>query len=201
MVTTHATQVVIPVKAFDRAKARLAVALSDHERAALARSMATHVVEATGGLATWVVCDDVEVAAWARGVGASVSWQPGRGLNGAVTAAVAERFDDGAARVIVVHSDLPIITSIATFDADSGELVLAPDRHGDGTNVVSTPTPEFRFAYGPMSFERHWGEGRRLGLPTRIVDDTHVGWDVDVPEDLAVFGSDEPAETTKAGAD
>ncbi len=76
--------VLVPVKAFGEAKLRLAPALSAPERAALARTMATRVVASAAGLPVAVVCDDLEVAAWARELGALVIWEPGRGLNGAV---------------------------------------------------------------------------------------------------------------------
>jgi len=187
MAPARTSQVVIPVKAFARAKARLAPALAVAERAELARDMAVGVVHAAGPQRTWVVCDDDEVARWAEGEGASVCWQPGRGLNGAVHAAVLERFTAGATRVVVVHSDLPLIASLDAVDPMSDELVLVPDRHGSGTNVVSTPSPSFGFAYGPGSFDRHVAEGTRLGLVTRIVRDRSLGWDVDEPADLTVF--------------
>lgn len=188
MAPPHDVQVVIPVKSFTRAKARLAPALSASARAALAREMATGVVRAAGDRPAWVVCDDPEVADWARTVGCGVCWRPGTGLNGAVDAAVAERFAAGATRVVVVHSDLPLLTSLDAVTAGSAEVVLAPDRHGSGTNVVSTPTASFRFAYGPGSFDRHLAEAERLGLEVRVVRDRTLGWDVDEPADLEVFG-------------
>lgn len=179
--------VLVPVKAFARAKARLAPALDPTERSALARTMATRVIRALGDRPVWVVCDDAEVAAWARSQGASVSWQPGRGLNGAVTGATRERFDDGARRVTVVHSDLPLLAVLPPMGTEPDSLVLVPDRHGLGSNVVSTPTPRFRFFYGTASLQRHLDEGRRLGLPIRVLRDVPLSWDVDEPADLAVF--------------
>ena len=62
--------VLVPVKAFHQAKLRLAPALDQAQRAALAREMATNVVRAAGDLPVAVVCDDDEVAAWAATVGA-----------------------------------------------------------------------------------------------------------------------------------
>jgi len=52
--------------------------------------MATRVLAAAKSLPTSVVCDDVDVAAWAEAHSASVIWRPGLGLNGAVTDAVEE---------------------------------------------------------------------------------------------------------------
>jgi 2-phospho-L-lactate guanylyltransferase len=182
--------VLVPVKAFARAKARLAPTLTPAERAELARSMAESVLRAAGGLDVWVVCDDDDVAAWARDLGAEVAWHPGTGLDGAVSAACTERFAHGATRVAVVHGDLPLIESMAWHDQSGDAVVLVPDRHGKGTNVISTPTPAFRFAYGPGSFARHVAEVERLGLELCVVHDLAMGWDIDVPSDLsAIDGS------------
>lgn len=179
--------VLVPVKSFTRAKARLAPTLNPAERAGLARTMAESVLRAAHGLNVWVVCDDDLVAGWARNLGAGVAWHPGTGLDGAVSAACTARFAEGATRVAVVHGDLPLVESMAWLDQTGDAVVLVPDRHGKGTNVISTPTPAFRFAYGPGSFARHVAEVERLGLELCVVRDAAMGWDVDVPSDLTVI--------------
>ena len=80
---SKAAAVVVPVKAFSKAKMRLAPVLSPDERAELARRMAEHVLSASKPLPVVVVCDDVEVAAWAEKLGARALPEPGLGLNGA----------------------------------------------------------------------------------------------------------------------
>ncbi len=176
--------VLVPVKAFRDAKGRLASALSPGERAELARSMADAVIRAAAPLRVWVVCDDEEVAAWAAGVGASVLWKPGRGLNGAVDEGVADLAELGVERVIVAHADLPHARDLA-WVAEGDGVTLVPDRHDDGTNVAAVPaTSGFVFAYGPGSFRRHVAEAERLGLPVRVVREPRLGWDVDLPDDL-----------------
>jgi 2-phospho-L-lactate guanylyltransferase len=57
--------VVVPVKAFDSAKRRLAPAVGPEARAHLARSMAEAVIRAAAPLPVVVVCDDPEVRTWA----------------------------------------------------------------------------------------------------------------------------------------
>ena len=93
--------VLIPVKAFAQAKLRLAGALSPERRAALARTMAERVIASAGALPVAVVCDDREVATWARSCGALVIWEPGRGLNGAVHEGVRVLRDAGVGMVAV----------------------------------------------------------------------------------------------------
>ena len=176
--------VVVPVKAFHTAKQRLAPRLDPGARAALARSMAAGVVAAARDLPVIVVCDDAEVRAWAATVGARALWTPGLGLDGAVEAGVATAAEEGAARVVVAHADLPLATDLGPVVGEQG-VVVVPDRHHDGTNVISIPAGSgFRFGYGPGSFDRHRAEALRLGLPVEVRDDLHLGWDVDVPADL-----------------
>lgn len=188
-----ALRVVVPVKAFDRSKARLADALSPPERAALAERLATAVVR---GAAPWpvvVVCDDDGVAVWATALGASVVRSDGLDLSGSVQAAVDGL--DGADLAAVVHADLAAPGSLGPFlaavhaTARADEVVLVPDRHGDGSNVLVVPVGRgFRFAYGPGSAARHQQEAAGRGLSCRTVVDAGLGWDVDVPADLPQDG-------------
>lgn len=179
----------MPVKSFDLAKARLAGALTAGERAGLARRMAAGVLAAAGPLPAWVVCDSHEVAEWAAGEGAGVIWRPGTGLNGAVTAAVEFLATSGYDQVIVAHGDLPLAADLGWVGAFEG-VTIVRDRRGDGTNVLALPTGAgFVFAYGPGSAARHRAEAERIGSAVRVVDDERLGWDVDTPDDLAVFGT------------
>jgi 2-phospho-L-lactate guanylyltransferase len=181
--------VVIPVKAFAEAKVRLAPALGPDARAELARTMAEQVVAAAHPLPITVVCDHVEVAGWAAGLGLTVEWTPGLGLDGAVHAGVAAVEAAGATPVVVAHADLPLARGLSQLAGigDQRTVVLVPDRHDDGTNVIVLPAgTAFRFAYGPGSFARHRAEVERLGLRLRVERDPWLGWDVDQPADLAL---------------
>ncbi|MGI8492041.1 MAG: 2-phospho-L-lactate guanylyltransferase [Acidimicrobiales bacterium] len=176
--------VLVPVKAFAQAKLRLAPALSADRRSALARTMAERVVRSAGKLPVAVVCDDPEVAAWARQLGARVIWEPGRGLNGAVEEGVARLGEAGARMVVVAAGDLPLATDLEWIPRFDG-ITIIPDRRRDGTNVIALPTRSgFTFSYGPGSFARHLLEAKRLELPSRVVYSSPLGWDVDLPDDL-----------------
>jgi 2-phospho-L-lactate/phosphoenolpyruvate guanylyltransferase len=178
--------VLVPVKRFAAAKVRLAPALGAGERSALARSMAATVVAAAAPLPVWVVCDDAEVAEWAVAAGAAVLSKPGRGLNGAVNEGVADLAAAGVDAVIVAHADLPLATDLGWVGRFDG-VTLVPDRHDDGTNVACVPARSgFTFAYGPGSFGRHRAEAARLGLGLRVCRERRLGWDVDLPGDLAL---------------
>jgi 2-phospho-L-lactate guanylyltransferase len=181
--------VLIPVKAFAQAKRRLGATLPDKVRVELVRSMATHVVAACAPLPVAVVCDDDDVAQWAAALGATVMWEPGQGLNGAVRAGVDQLDAWGVERVIVAHGDLPRASglgSLAPFDG----VTLVPDRIDDGTNVLRLPMgSDFHFAYGPGSFRAHRAEAVRLGLPVRILRVPALAYDVDWPADVHELSS------------
>jgi 2-phospho-L-lactate/phosphoenolpyruvate guanylyltransferase len=178
--------VLVPVKAFSDAKVRLAAALTPADRAILARSMAERVVAAARGLPVAVVCDDREVATWARELGALVIWEPGQGLNRAVDGGVRRLHGLGVEHVTVAHADLPLATDLRWVGRFVG-VTLVPDRQEDGTNVIGLPTgTEFVFSYGPGSFARHVAEAQQTGLPWRVVRAPLLAWDVDSPDDLGV---------------
>jgi 2-phospho-L-lactate guanylyltransferase len=176
--------VLIPVKAFHQAKRRLGSALSDADRILLVRTMAAQVVAACVPLPVAVVCDDRGVAQWASGVGATVMWEPGQGLNGAVRAGVDRLARAGTRWVTVAHGDLPRahgLGQLAPFDG----VTLVPDRRDDGTNVLRLPAEsDFGFAYGPGSFRSHRAEATRLGLAVRVLREPNLAYDVDWPADV-----------------
>ncbi len=146
--------------------------------------MAERVLAAARPLPVAVVCDDLAVAGWARGRGALVIWEPGRGLNGAVEAGVVHLASMGVDQVTVAHGDLPYAAGLASVGARPG-ITLVPDRARNGTNVVVVPTGcGFRFAYGPGSFARHQSEADRLGLPVHVIDDPCLALDIDEPADV-----------------
>ncbi len=180
--------VLVPVKSFRDAKHRLATVMGDEERRALVQRMATRVLTAAAPATTAVVCDDTEVADWARAHGALVIWEPGRGLNGAVEAGVDHLASMGAAWVTVAHADLPRAVDLAALGEPAGftGVVAVPDSRDDGTNVLRVPVRcGFRFSYGPGSFARHRAECERLGLAMFISRVPELIHDVDWPADLA----------------
>ena len=213
--------VLVPVKDFELAKGRLAPQLPAAERAELARAMAARVVQAAGSTQALVVCDDDEVAEWARSVGAHPLRIEVRGLNGALAAAVeqlsgAERGEAppwlastgrSAARrgrwpqhVVIAHCDLPRAETLEGL-AEPGTVTVVPDRHLDGTNVMALPLGAgFEFHYGPGSFKAHCDEALRCGLDLRVRRIAALEFDVDTPDDFAEYmaGTDlvgQPAAT------
>ncbi len=176
--------VLVPVKAFGRAKGRLSGVLTEEGRRRLAMAMAEHVLEAARPLPAAVVCDDREVADWARRRGALVIWEPGRGLNGAVEAGVEHLATMGVEYAVVAHADLPLPEGLGAIGRFDG-VTLVPDHRDDGTNVVGLPTRcGFRFSYGPGSFDRHRSACAASGLEWRVLRHPELALDIDSPTDL-----------------
>ena len=180
---TGRTIVLVPIRSFDNAKSRLAASLDPLARRALIRRMAETVVAAAHDLPVWVVTDDDEVTDWARARGVLSCAVGVSGLNPAVTAAAAAAAGAGASRIIIAHADLPYASDLRVVTGTG--VALAPDRHRDGSNVMSLPTNTgFVFAYGPGSFAKHRREATRLGLEFSEINDVSLAWDVDSPDDL-----------------
>lgn len=174
---------IVPIRSFRFGKARLAEAMSDIDRAELARTLAVGVLAAALPLPVFVVSNDDEVRALAVECGASIVDDPGS-LNGAAHAGLAAAAAAGAKRIIVVHADIARPTPFA-WVADFDGVTIVPDRHGSGTNVMCVPAAtDFVFAYGDGSRARHEAEAARCGLAVRVVADVALGWDIDEPDDL-----------------
>ena len=175
--------VLIPIKAFHVAKARLSGWLSDDDRERLARFMAERVVRAAGPLPTFVACDDDTVAAWAESLGAEVLWGPGLGLNGAIDSGVDTVAGKGADHVIISHGDLPLADHLDRL-VRPGQVVLVPDRRRDGTNVLSRPTDlDLPASYGAGSFRTHLAAALATGAPVSVRTDIRLAIDIDTIDD------------------
>ena len=182
--------VVIPFKQPGQAKGRLAAALSEAERAALAGAMMHHVVRVASQAAH--VQQLCLLGPTRLGLPEDILLldDPGLGLNPALHAALDHVTDAGADRMIVLFADLPLLTSQDVellAAAPAGTIAMAPDRHGIGTNALSLPLPTakgFTFCFGPDSFARHHAEADQLGIRIEEVHSQGLARDVDMPEDL-----------------
>ncbi len=184
--TSSPALVLVPVKSFARAKGRLAEVMHHAARRDLAIAMAQVVLDAAAPLGAVVVCDDDEVAEWARDRGAAVAWTPALDLNGALRSAATRAAAAEVDRVIIAHADLPFASALDRFaQAAPDEVLIVADRHDDGTNVMSLPTePMMDLHYGAGSLAAHRRAARDLGLTVTEVFDEALAWDVDLPGDL-----------------
>ena len=169
---------------------RLASALPPVRRTALVRAMLAHVV--TAAQAAQTIDHLCLIGPSRHGLPETLPLltDPGRGLNPALTAALAHAAAHGAARVLILPADLPLLTTNdinLLAAAPAGTIAIAPDRHGTGTNALSLPLPAaagFTFAFGSDSCALHHAEAARLGLRLEEVCSSGLANDVDLPADL-----------------
>jgi 2-phospho-L-lactate guanylyltransferase len=182
---------VIPVKRLADGKSRLSAALAPDARIRLVQTMAAHVVAAAQAAPN---IDHVCIVGPERlGLPGDIERidDPGEGLNAALSHAVAALAERGATRIVAVAGDLPQVTGhdIALLAAaPDGEIAIAPDRHGTGTNALSLPLPQasdYAFTFGRDSFSHHHGEAERLGLAIETIHSLGLERDIDEPPDLA----------------
>lgn len=184
---------VVPIRSFADAKSRLGVVLDADQRRRLASNCAARVLTRAGLDRSVVVCNDDDVEQWAHALGVSTCRVEGRGLNRSLQAAipriVAER---EPAEVVIVHADLAFPDVLTDLDTivpygTARTVTIVPDRHRDGTNVLALGfdiLSQWRFSYGPGSFEAHCDHARSLGADLRVIDGSDLGFDLDTPQDL-----------------
>jgi len=200
----------VPAKPLSLAKSRLAPLLGDADRMAITRAMLEDVLRALRRARlvdrVLVVTADPQLAAQARARGASVVDEGApRGLNGAVTLATEVALDLGAASVLVVLSDLPLVTApdVDALLARAPErgVVLVPSKEGTGTNAfLRRPGGIVPPCFGGRSLERHVSVAERQRLACTIAPDARIAFDLDTPEDLRAFAATTTATATYAEA-
>jgi len=190
----------VPVKSFEESKQRLKACLGDH-RAEFSRAMLSDVLDAlTASMeidAIAIVTSDSEV----RKISESrqiIAIDEGAvsGLNPSIEHAVDVLQGIGAARVTVVHADLPLATG-SEFDRicrmldevagaqEDAPMIISPCTDRQGTNVLSFDShSRLPFRYGPNSFELHHSsaEGSKTAMLT--VESDTLAVDIDRPSDL-----------------
>ncbi len=194
IMSTSLTFAIIPVKPLSRAKSRLARALKAPTRAALVRSIFSRTLDVIAQVeridGVIVVSRDLTILELARQRNVITLMESDSGLNPAITQAAQWAALHNAQAVIVIPVDLPLITPAdldALIDQAAEErcLVIAPDRHEDGTNVLLVRPPQaVQFAYGAASFNAHRAQAIERGLSVHEYRSPTTAFDIDVPGDL-----------------
>src|SRR5438309_5981081 len=185
----------VPAKALDRAKGRLAAVLSEDERRRLALAMLTDVLAAIRGVpqigSLAVVSPDAEVLDHAGSLGAQLVAEPEavRGINQALAHALADWPGAPLEALLVVLADVPAVTSsdlesvVEALPPDSG-VVICPSKARGTSALALRPPGAIPFRFGEQSFQWHKREAAARRLETRVLRIDSLANDIDEPEDL-----------------
>ena len=196
--------VIVPHRGVNAGKSRLSPMLNDVARGRLNRWLLGHTLQV---VSTWlndaqrcVVVSPCEVTlALARKAGAialrehsraQVPVATTRGLNAALTQAAAHAASLGAQRLLILPCDLPhldtaALEAMATLPVFGKEVVIAADRHYEGTNALLVDASVRQFAFGKNSLARHIAQGEARGVRTFPCVNAALAFDLDTAEDFA----------------
>ena len=200
---------IVPVKPLRRGKSRLAGTLTEDERTDLNRALLKHTLETLSDLkevdGVLVVSRDPNALTIARNHGARTVQEDGQPeLNTALKRATIVAQVYATRGVLVLPADLPLITreDILTLIKRATEppvVVIAPDRHGKGTNALLIAPPGLiEYDFGDNSFQRHCERVKKAGARLEIVDLPSLGLDLDLPEDFELIKNLETTAPAKA---
>ena len=196
--------VIVPHRGVNAGKSRLSPMLNDVARGRLNRWLLEHTLQV---VSTWlndaqrcVVVSPCEVTlALARKAGAialrehsraQVPVATTRGLNAALSQAAAHAASLGAQRLLILPCDLPhldaaALEAMATLPVCGKEVVIAADRHYEGTNALLVDASVRQFAIGKNSLARHIAQGEARGVRTFPCVNAALAFDLDTAEDFA----------------
>ena len=189
------TWVVVLVKDFDSAKQRLGPALDPKARRALARRNAERAVRAaSAGEHRLVVAGSEEVEAMARRLGAEAVLESRQeGQNVAAKRGIARAVEGGAGAVLLLSSDLPLVTAkalrellAAAAHVEAPAVVAVPAVGRGGTNALYLRPPNaIALHFGADSLESFRREAEARGVNFVIHHSDAMTIDLDEPDDLA----------------
>jgi 2-phospho-L-lactate/phosphoenolpyruvate guanylyltransferase len=191
---------IVPVKPLRHGKSRLAGTLTEDQRTELNRALLQHTLETLSELkevdGVLVVSRDPHALTVARSHGARTVQENGQPqLNTALKRATIVAQVYATRGVLVLPADLPLISKEDILElikraAEPPVVVIAPDRHGKGTNALLISPPGFiEYDFGENSFQRHCERAKNAGARLEIVELPSLGLDLDIPEDFELIKS------------
>lgn len=190
--------VIVPCKPFAEAKRRLSSCLPPAARAALSCWLLERtlgVVRALPAAGCVVVSRDAAALAHAAQAGALALPERGRTLNAALRQAVAVVEAAGAAALLVLPTDLPLLepedlAELVAAAPPPPSVVIAAAERGGGTNALLLAPPRvIAPAFGRASRQRHAERARHAGAAVRIVRSQRLARDLDTVGDLRALAA------------
>jgi 2-phospho-L-lactate guanylyltransferase len=194
----------VPIKALLHAKSRLANRLSPAERGELAFDMLAHVLDAVqqSGVIAEVAVISPRPEELHLPPGVTPLLQTEDGLNALLEQGRDWSTLQGADALLLAFADLPLlhpsdIKQIVRMGRTPRTVVLAPDRHNQGTNLMLLHPPALiPFSFGPNSYDAHRADTLTAWARLEVYRSPGTSLDVDTPDDLAYL---EQARLTAAG--
>lgn len=188
---------VVPVKETSNAKQRLAAALPQAQRSALALAMLEDVLDALArarGLAgTIVVTIDPAVRELAQRYGTQISTDHATEGHTSAVMGMARGLAARGDAMLTIPGDVPLVTAaeiervIATHRRGH-RFVIVPARDELGSNtILAAPADAVPLRFGDNSFFPHLAAARACGIEPAVLPLSGIGLDIDTPEDLAAF--------------
>jgi 2-phospho-L-lactate guanylyltransferase len=193
--------VIVPIKAFNSAKTRLAARYDADQRACLAQASAERVLRAVADCPAIdhriAVVDSNAAAKMALYHGFEVLHRTDiYGQSAAVGAGFQRAIQRGATNMLTVSADVPLVRPQdieEMLKPKAPVLVMVSDREGLGTNALRLDPPiDMRLHFGPGSLALHRAEAAGLKLPVKVIDNPRVRIDIDVPEDVDALETSGP---------
>jgi 2-phospho-L-lactate guanylyltransferase len=191
------TCAVLPVKRFDDAKQRLDRTFNAGTRRALAEAMVSDVLHGLRRAqridTVIVVTGESGAEALARAYDADSIPDDDRGHSHAARSGVDWALERDYDRVLLVPGDCPAldpheIDELVDRGLGAPDVVIVPDRHGEGTNALLLAPPDaIAPSFGPGSRARHEQAAEAAGARWRIAEPRSLVLDVDTAEDLAAL--------------
>lgn len=190
--------VIVPHRGVGTGKSRLSPVLDDRARGELngwllARTLRI-VCEWLGDLQRCVIVSPCRrTLALAREAGAMALQErvsEPQGLNAALMQGAAHVAALGAKRLLVLPCDLPrldvaALQAMTALPNSAVDDVIAPDRHGTGTNALLVDACVREFAFGASSFACHVAMAEQRGKRALTCAHSALAFDLDTTEDLA----------------
>lgn len=183
--------ILIPVKRLDQAKLRLSERLAPPDRRRLGLAMLADVLRATE---KWshrlVVTNDQDAEAVGLAFGCALVADPGKGLNAAVAAGTRAAAQAGASTLLVLPSDVPMVTSddVTCMFSYPEDVVIAPSGDGGTNGLLRRPPGALPPCFGRSSAALHRRRAGEGGLSCRTVEMSSLVLDIDRYADLVTLG-------------
>jgi 2-phospho-L-lactate guanylyltransferase len=190
----HGVAVIVLIKDLDSAKQRLGTVLDPKARRELARRNAERAIRAAAaGDSRLVVAGSAEVVDLAERLGAEALLEPQQeGQNEAANRGIARALKSGARAVLLLSSDLPLVTAKAVREVlDAADRVAAPAAVAvpalgrGGTNALYLDPPDaISLHFGADSLAAFRREAEATGVNFVIHESEAMALDLDEPADL-----------------